>query len=129
MFRAGRRDDAWAMVTINWLSRYETGIAEIDAQHVRLFEVVNELIESFRRGDGNLAALVEAAVAFVDARRFRAHTDPPRNASGRVLPATFEKIQKIEDALSGIRGMSRAKVLAGLIQLLIENPKGTTPKT
>jgi hypothetical protein len=77
--------------------------------------------------DGNLAALVEAAVAFVDARRFRAHTDPPRNASGRVLPVTFEMIQKIEEALSGIRGMSRAKVLAGLIQLHLDNPKGIAP--
>ena len=67
--------------------------------------------------DGNLAALVEAAVTFVDARRFMASSDPPRNASGRILPSTFEKIQKIEEALSGIRGMSRAKVLAGLIQL------------
>ena len=87
---------------------------------------IEDAVASF---DGNLAALVEAAVAFVDARRFRAHTDPPRNASGRILPATFEKIQKIEEALSGIRGMSRAKVLAGLIQLLLADPKGTTPKT
>ena len=67
--------------------------------------------------DGDLTALVEAAVVFVDARRFVASADPPRNASGRILPATFEKIQKIENALEGIRGMSRAKVLAGLIQL------------
>lgn len=67
--------------------------------------------------DGDLNALVTAAVAFVDARRFRASTDPPRNASGRVLPVTFAKIQRIQDALSSIRGMSRAKVLAGLIQL------------
>lgn len=77
--------------------------------------------------DGNLAALVEAAVVFVDARRFMASSDPPRNASGRILPGTFEKIQQIEEALSGIRGMSRAKVLAGLIQLFLENPRGTTP--
>jgi hemerythrin-like metal-binding protein len=38
------------MVTINWLSRYELGIPEIDAQHLRLFEVVNELIEQIREG-------------------------------------------------------------------------------
>lgn len=42
-----------AMVTIHWLSRYETGIPEIDAQHHRLFEVVNELIDAFRRGESN----------------------------------------------------------------------------
>lgn len=67
--------------------------------------------------DGDLAALVTAAVLFVDARRYRAGIDPPRNASGRILPITFNKIQQITDALSGIRGMSRAKVVAGLIQL------------
>ena len=77
--------------------------------------------------DGNLNALVEAAVVFVDTRRFRASVDPPRNASGRVLPTTFSKIQQIKDALSGIRGMSRAKVVAGLIQLFLNNPKKITP--
>jgi len=73
--------------------------------------------------DGNLNALVEAAVAFVDARRFQASVDPPRNASGRVLPTTFAKIQQIEEALSGIRGMSRAKVLAGLIAIFLRKGK------
>jgi len=54
------------MVTINWVSRYETGIAEIDAQHIRLFEVVNELIESFRRGDldGQVTGMVDYLVTF-----------------------------------------------------------------
>jgi len=73
-----------------------------------------EAVESF---DGDLNALVEAAVVFVEARRFQAGVDPPRNASGRLLPATFDKVRQIEEALSSIRGMSRAKVLAGLIQL------------
>lgn len=67
--------------------------------------------------DGNLNSLVTAAVTFVDARRFRAAVDPPRNASGRVLPATFAKVEQIQQALVSIRGMSRAKVLAGLVQL------------
>jgi hypothetical protein len=75
---------------------------------------IEDAVASF---DGNLEALVEAAVVFVDARRMNASTDPPRNASGRILPSTLKKIQKIQDALAGIRGMSRAKVLAGLIQL------------
>jgi hypothetical protein len=75
---------------------------------------IEDAVASF---DGDLNALVNAAVAFVDARRFRASTDPPRNASARLLPATFAKIQQIQDALGSIRGMSRAKVVAGLIQL------------
>ena len=79
----------------------------------RFFE---DAVASF---DGNLEALVEAAVVFVDARRFNASVDPVRNASGRILPATLEKIQKIQDALAAIRGLSRAKVIAGLIQLKI----------
>jgi hypothetical protein len=70
--------------------------------------------------DGDLSALVEAAVLFVDTRRVHAATDPPKNASGRVLPSTFAKIRQIEAALAGIRGMSRAKVLAGLIQLRLQ---------
>ena len=78
---------------------------------------IEDSVASF---DGDLNALVAAAVAFVDTRRFRASTDPPRNASGRVLPATFAKIQQIQDALTSIRGMSRAKVVAGLIQLQLE---------
>lgn len=78
---------------------------------------IEDAVASF---DGDLNALITAAVAFVDARRYRASTDPPRNASGRVLPATFAKIQQIQDALTNIRGMSRAKVVAGLIQLQLE---------
>lgn len=79
----------------------------------RFFE---DAVASF---DGDLNALVEAAVAFVDARRFNASTDPPRNASGRIALTTLQKILKIQDALAGIRGTSRAKVLAGLIQLAL----------
>lgn len=67
--------------------------------------------------DGDLRALVEASVQFVEDRRIRSPEDPVRNASGRVLPGTFEKIQKIHAALAEIRGMSRAKVLAGLMRL------------
>lgn len=53
-------------MTINWLSRYETGIAEIDAQHIRLFDIVNELIDSFRRGDaaGQVAGVVDSLVTY-----------------------------------------------------------------
>jgi hypothetical protein len=67
--------------------------------------------------NGDLRALVEAAVVFVENRRYQSPEDPARNASVRVLPATFEKVQKIHAALASIRGMSRAKVISGLLQL------------
>jgi len=56
------------MVTINWLTRYETGIAEIDAHHFRLFEVLNELIDAFRRGDPNsqVAEVIDYLVNYTD---------------------------------------------------------------
>jgi hypothetical protein len=67
--------------------------------------------------DGNLPALVEAAVQFVKQRKLRASSDPIRTSNGRVYITTLERIQEIEKALASVRGMSRAKVLAGLIQL------------
>jgi hypothetical protein len=70
--------------------------------------------------NGDLRALIEASVQFVEERRIRAPEDPARNASVRVLPDTFNKIQKINAALTSIRGMSRAKVIAGLIQLKLD---------
>ncbi len=73
--------------------------------------------------DGNLPALVNAAAKFVDERRLRAPQDPPRNATGRVLPKTFDTIRKIEAALADIQGMSRAKVLAGVVQLKLQTSR------
>ena len=54
------------MVTINWLSRYEIGIPEIDAQHIRIFEVVKELIEMIRQGapTGEVIEVVDSLVSF-----------------------------------------------------------------
>ena len=69
--------------------------------------------------DGDLPALVEAAVLFVKQRKLRASTDPIRTANGRVYFTTFERIQEIEGALMSVRGMSRAKVLAGMLQLFL----------
>lgn len=69
--------------------------------------------------DGDLPALVEAAVLFVKQRKLRASTDPIRTANGRVYFTTFERIQEIEKALASVRGMSRAKVLAGLLHLFL----------
>jgi len=65
--------------------------------------------------DGDLVALVGAAVQFVKERKLRATTDPIRNANGRVYTETYERIQEIEKALATVRGMSRAKVISGLI--------------
>ena len=80
---------------------------------------IEDAVASF---DGDLIALVEAAVVFMDARRLNAASDPPRNASARILPGTHDKVNLILDALAEIRGISRARVLAGLIQLhLIRN--------
>jgi hypothetical protein len=73
--------------------------------------------------DGNLPALVEAAVSFVKQRKLRASSDPIRTANGRVYLTTLERIQEIEKALASVRGMSRAKVLAGLIQLFQSKSK------
>jgi hypothetical protein len=75
------------------------------------------LEDSVSRFNGDLKALIEAAVQFIENRRSRAAEDPARNASGRVQPETFETIRRIELALARVRGMSRSKVLAGLIQL------------
>jgi len=71
--------------------------------------------------DGDLTALVNAAVQFVKQRKLRAVSDPIRNANGRVYATTFNRIQEIEKALASIRGMSRAKVLAGLIQVFFNH--------
>lgn len=73
--------------------------------------------------DGNLPALVEAAVQFVKQRKLRASTDPIRTANGRVYFTTFERIQEIEKALATVKGMSRAKVLAGLLLLYLTQIK------
>jgi hypothetical protein len=73
--------------------------------------------DAVARFDGDLPALVEAAVQFVKQRKLRAGSDPIRTANGRVYLTTLQRIQEIERALETVRGMSRAKVLAGLIQL------------
>ncbi|HNX37584.1 MAG TPA: hypothetical protein PKI15_04425 [Candidatus Cloacimonadota bacterium] len=75
---------------------------------------IEDAVESF---NGDLNALVVAAVDFVNYRKQRAPQDPSRNASGRLLPSSMEKIQMIQAALSSIRGVTRAKIIAGLIQL------------
>jgi hypothetical protein len=69
--------------------------------------------------NGDLAALLDAAAQFAEYRKRARQTIAIRSANGRISKAAFEKIKTIEAALKGIRGMSRAKVLAGLIQSLL----------
>ncbi len=38
-------------VTIPWSDKYSVGIVEIDAQHRRLFELYNQLVEAMYRGE------------------------------------------------------------------------------
>jgi len=39
-------------MAVNWVSSLEVGVDEIDAQHKRLFEQVDRLVESVRSGAG-----------------------------------------------------------------------------
>jgi len=39
------------MAILSWSNRFETGIAAIDTQHKQLFQSVNDLSDSLRRGD------------------------------------------------------------------------------
>ncbi len=67
--------------------------------------------------DGDLRSLLTASLQFMDARKKRKPMEGISNANGRVLKETLQKIDGIKDRLAGIRNMSRAKVLAGLVQL------------
>lgn len=70
--------------------------------------------------NGNLEALVTAAALFAVERRRTRQESPIRTANGRVPKEIFHRILELEKALGGIRGMSRAKVLSGLIQLRLD---------
>jgi len=49
-----------------WSSRYETGIALVDAQHQGLFEAVNQLADSFKEGQARnqVVACLDFLVAY-----------------------------------------------------------------
>ena len=82
---------------------------------------IEEAVMSF---DGDLPTLVRGAVSFCDNRTGRMPDDPISNVSARLLPETFAKIEAITAALKvvPVRGASRAKVVAGLIQLKLSKP-------
>ena len=92
------------------LKKYPGGVSQFYDDAVASFE-------------GALPSLVLAAAKFVEERRLHAPEDPPRNATGRVLPKTYDIIRKIEAALAEIQGMSRAKVIAGLVQLKLSQER------
>jgi len=79
---------------------------------------ISQFIEDAITGfDGDLRALVEAA-GQLDAERKSARFDTGvRSISGRVPKAALTRLQGILVALKGLRGMSLAKVLGGLVLL------------
>jgi len=79
-----------------------------------------EAVEAF---DGDLRSLLTASLEFMEARKNRKPMDAVCNLNGRVVKETLQKIESIKDSLEGIRNMSRAKVLAGLVQLKLNTMK------
>lgn len=66
--------------------------------------------------NGEFEPLMRAAACLSLNRRENAKKDPPTTLSGRIgAPAGF-KLEEMMEVLSPIRGISRSKVLAGLIQ-------------
>ena len=75
--------------------------------------------EAIAKFNGDMEALLRAAAQFSDLRKQSRQTTAIRSANGRVTKGAQEKILSMEASLKGIRGMSKAKILAGLIQLYI----------
>lgn len=69
--------------------------------------------------DGNLPDLLAAAARFIERRKTRKPQDALISVNGRVSPEAFQRLQSILAALHEVRGVSRAKVLAGLVQLVL----------
>jgi len=54
-----------ADITIPWSEKYSVGIVELDAQHRRLFELYNQLIEAMYRGE-SLKVLQDALNSLIE---------------------------------------------------------------
>lgn len=67
--------------------------------------------------DGNLESLLRAASVFAAERRQSRQDTPVRAVNGRISETSYRRVQEMERGLASIRGMSRAKVLAGLMHL------------
>lgn len=89
---------------------YRTGISQF----------LEDAINGF---DGDMLALVEAANQLAAERRNARFDTGVRAISGRVSKAAMTRLQEILAALKGVRGMSVAKVLGGLV--LLHLPKGS----
>lgn len=79
-----------------------------------------EAVASF---DGDLRSLLTASLEFMEARKNRKPMEAVCNLNGRVVKESLQKIESIKESLEGIRNMSRAKVLAGLVQLKLNAMK------
>jgi len=89
-------------------------------QHYGISRFFEEAAVEF---DGDLRSLLTASLQFMEARKNRKPMEAICNANGRVLKETLQKIEGIKDSLAGVRAMSRAKVLAGLVRLKLNRMK------
>lgn len=83
-------------------------------QRYGISKFFEEAVDGF---DGDLPALLTASLEMINARRQRKPDEAISNCNGRILKETLDRIEEIQNSLIGIKGMSRAKVLAGLVQL------------
>ena len=74
--------------------------------------------------NGDLEALLKAAAESLEQLRASAPQDPKHPVSARIGEEPFQRLDKIEKALSQIRGASRARILAGLAYLFKDQTKG-----
>jgi len=83
---------------------------------------ISQFIEDAITGfNGDMRALINAA-GQLDAERKSARFDTGvRSISGRVSKAALTRLQEIFAALEGMRGMSLAKILGGLVILHLSN--------
>lgn len=79
-----------------------------------------EAIDAF---DGDLRGLLTASLQFMEMRKNRPVLEARCNANGRVIKAHLKKLEDIRASLEGIKNLSRAKVLAGLVQIKLNAMK------
>lgn len=80
--------------------------------------------DAIAKFDGDTEALLRAAALFSVERKQSRQTTAIRSANGRVSRGAHEKLKSMEGSLTGIRGISKAKLLAGLIQLYLNADTG-----
>jgi hypothetical protein len=103
--------------------KFLVGTTVSDAIYYRLLDYeggISKFIEdALASFDGNLDALLTAAVQLAEDRKRSSKVAGIRTANGRVSKAAYSRIKEIEAALTNVRGISRAKVLSGLIKLFL----------